>query len=327
MDKQTILIVDDVELNRAILAELFSDIYHILEAENGREALDILEKDIDQVVMVLLDIVMPVMDGFEVLQEMTDRKLIEQVPVILITSENSDRAALQGYQLGVSDIINKPFNPEVVKRRVANVIELFMHKSNLEKLVGKQIETLEKQANKLNQVNNFLIETLSTAVEFRNCESGQHIKRIRHTTQILLEAMSKEYPEYALSPYHIEKISSASAMHDIGKIAIPDYILNKPGKLTSEEFEIMKAHCIRGCEFLQSIHYAQDEEYFRFCYEICRHHHERWDGNGYPDRLKGDNIPIWAQVVSLADVYDALTSKRVYKNAYSHEKAVKMIIL
>ena len=169
MDKQTILIVDDVELNRAILAELFSDIYHILEAENGREALDILEKDIDQVVMVLLDIVMPVMDGFEVLQEMTDRKLIEQVPVILITSENSDRAALQGYQLGVSDIINKPFNPEVVKRRVANVIELFMHKSNLEKLVGKQIETLEKQANKLNQVNNFLIETLSTAVEFRNC--------------------------------------------------------------------------------------------------------------------------------------------------------------
>lgn len=326
MDKQTILIVDDVELNRAILAELFSDIYHILEAENCREALDILEKDIDQVVMVLLDIVMPVMDGFEVLQEMTERKLIEQVPVILITSENSDRAALQGYQLGVSDIINKPFNPEVVKRRVANVIELFMHKSNLEKLVGKQIETLEKQANKLNQVNNFLIETLSTAVEFRNCESGQHIKRIRHTTQILLEAISREYPEYELSPYHIEKISSASAMHDIGKIAIPDYILNKPGKLTSEEFEIMKAHCIRGCEFLQSIHYAQDEEYFRFCYEICRHHHERWDGNGYPDRLKGDNIPIWAQVVSLADVYDALTSKRVYKNAYSHEKAVKMIL-
>ncbi len=326
MDKQTVLIVDDVELNRAILAELFSDTYHILEAEDGQEALDILEKNIDRIVMVLLDIVMPVMDGFEVLQAMSDRKLIENVPVVLITSENSDRAALQGYQLGVSDIINKPFNPEVVKRRVANVIELFMHKSNLEKLVGKQIETLEKQACKLNQVNNFLIETLSTAVEFRNCESGQHIKRIRHTTQILLEAISNEYPEYELSPYHIEKISSASAMHDIGKIAIPDYILNKPGKLTAEEFEIMKAHCIRGCEFLQSIHYAQDEEYFRFCYEICRHHHERWDGNGYPDKLKGDNIPIWAQVVSLADVYDALTSKRVYKNAYSHEKAVKMIL-
>ena len=326
MDKKTILIVDDIELNRAILAELFDDLYDIEEAENGQQALDILEREHGKIFMVLLDIIMPVMDGFEVLQVMSEKRWIERVPVILITSENSDRAALQGYQLGVTDIINKPFNPEVVKRRVANIIELFMHKSSLEKLVSQQIGTLQKQAQKINQVNNFLIETLSTAVEFRNCESGQHIKRIRHTTQVLLEAIAREYPEYELSPYHIEKIASASMMHDIGKIAIPDYILNKPGKLTPEEFEIMQAHCIRGCEFLQSIHYAQDEEYFRYCYEICRHHHERWDGNGYPDKLKGESIPIWAQVVSLADVYDALTSKRVYKKAYTHDKAVNMIL-
>ena len=326
MDKKTILIVDDVELNRAILAELFDDLYLIREAENGKQALQLLQEEQDQIVMVLLDIIMPVMDGFDVLQFMTEQKWIDRIPVILITSESSDRAALKGYQLGVSDIINKPFNPDVVKRRVANIIELFMHKSNLEKLVTRQIETLEKQAQKINQVNDFLIETLSTAVEFRNCESGQHIKRIRHTTQVLMEAIAREYPEYEISPYHIEKIASASAMHDIGKIAIPDSILNKPGRLTPDEFEVMKAHCIRGCEFLQSIHHAQDEEYFRFCYEICRHHHERWDGNGYPDRLKGDSIPIWAQVVSLADVYDALTSKRVYKEAYSHDKAVRMIL-
>ena len=148
MDKKTILIVDDIELNRAILAELFDDLYDIEEAENGQQALDILEREHGKIFMVLLDIIMPVMDGFEVLQVMSEKRWIERVPVILITSENSDRAALQGYQLGVTDIINKPFNPEVVKRRVANIIELFMHKSSLEKLVSQQIGTLQKQARK-----------------------------------------------------------------------------------------------------------------------------------------------------------------------------------
>lgn len=324
--KRQILVVDDVELNRAILAELFQDSYEVLEAENGRQALELLEARHEDILIVLLDIIMPVMDGFEMLQNMARREWKEEIPVVLITSENSDNALLRGYELGVSDIINKPFNPNIVKRRVDNTIELYLHKRHLEALVRQQVETLEKQALKLNRFNEFIIDTLSTVVEFRSCESGTHIKRVREITRLLLESLSFRYPEYALPRGSIDKIVSAASMHDIGKIAIPDAVLNKPGRLTAEEFEIMKTHSLKGCELLQSINEGQDEEYYRFCYDICRSHHERWDGSGYPDGLAGNNIPIWAQVVSLADVYDALTSERVYKGAYTHAQAVSMIL-
>lgn len=324
--KRQILVVDDVELNRAILAELFQDSYEVLEAENGRQALELLEVRHEDILIVLLDIIMPVMDGFEMLQNMARREWKEEIPVVLITSENSDNALLRGYELGVSDIINKPFNPNIVKRRVDNTIELYLHKRHLEALVRQQVETLEKQALKLNRFNEFIIDTLSTVVEFRSCESGTHIRRVREITRLLLESLSFRYPEYALPRGSIDKIVSAASMHDIGKIAIPDAVLNKPGRLTAEEFEIMKTHSLKGCELLQSINEGQDEEYYRFCYDICRSHHERWDGSGYPDGLAGNNIPIWAQVVSLADVYDALTSERVYKGAYTHAQAVSMIL-
>lgn len=324
--KRQILVVDDVELNRAILAELFQDSYEVLEAENGRQALELLEARHEDILIVLLDIIMPVMDGFEMLQNMARREWKEEIPVVLITSENSDNALLRGYELGVSDIINKPFNPNIVKRRVDNTIELYLHKRHLEALVRQQVETLEKQALKLNRFNEFIIDTLSTVVEFRSCESGTHIRRVREITRLLLESLSFRYPEYALPRGSIDKIVSAASMHDIGKIAIPDAVLNKPGRLTAEEFEIMKTHSLKGCELLQSINEGQDEEYYRFCYDICRSHHERWDGSGYPDGLAGNNIPIWAQVVSLADVYDALTSERVYKGAYTHAQAVSMIL-
>ncbi len=326
MEKRKILVVDDVELNRAILAELFHDAYEVLEAENGLQALELLEEHHEDVLVVLLDVIMPVMDGFEMLRNMALRQWRERIPVVLITSENSDDALLKGYELGVSDIINKPFNPNIVKRRVANTVELYLHKRELETLVLKQVETLDKQAQKLNRINEFIIDTLSTVVEFRSCESGKHIRRVRDMTRLLLESLSARYPEYALAPGTIEKIASAASMHDIGKIAIPDAVLNKPGRLTPEEFEIMKTHSIKGCEFLQSINEGQEEEYYRYCYDICRSHHERWDGSGYPDGLAGNGIPIWAQVVSLADVYDALTSERVYKSAYSHAQAVSMIV-
>ena len=326
MEKRKILVVDDVELNRAILAELFHDVYEVLEAENGLQALELLEEHHEDVLVVLLDVIMPVMDGFEMLRNMALRQWRERIPVVLITSENSDDALLKGYELGVSDIINKPFNPNIVKRRVANTVELYLHKRDLEALVLKQVETLDKQAQKLNRINEFIIDTLSTVVEFRSCESGKHIRRVRDMTRLLLESLSARYPEYALAPGTIEKIASAASMHDIGKIAIPDAVLNKPGRLTPEEFEIMKTHSIKGCEFLQSINEGQEEEYYRYCYDICRSHHERWDGSGYPDGLAGNGIPIWAQVVSLADVYDALTSERVYKSAYSHAQAVSMIV-
>ncbi|MDL2257631.1 response regulator [Eubacteriales bacterium OttesenSCG-928-K08] len=322
-DRKKLLVVDDIELNRVILTELFCDQFDVIEAENGQIALDYINQYGEQIAIVLLDIVMPVMDGFDVLHAMNETGLIKTVPVIMITGENDDEKSLMGYALGISDLVDKPFNSEIVYRRVNNVVDLYAHKHNLEQKLNEQKEMLEKQAAKLRQANQFVIDALSTTVEFRSLESGEHIQRVRVLVRILLEQAVKYYP---LNQEMIIAVSSASAMHDIGKIAIPDSILLKPGKLTPEEFEIMKTHTIRGCEILDTLNYTQDQEYFSYCYEICRHHHERWDGRGYPDGLKGDEISIWAQAASLADVYDALTSKRVYKGAYTHDEAVSMIL-
>lgn len=325
-EKKIMLVVDDMELNRAILYELFKDQYHVIEAEDGREAMRQLKEHGDSVAVMLLDLIMPVMNGFEVLQKMADAGLSDKVPVIMITAENSEQAILNGYNLGVSDVITKPFNPNIVRKRVQNTVELNSYKQELENKVKVQVEYIEKQARELERVNSFIIDTLSTIVEFRDLESGEHVKRIRGITKILLYGVAREHKEYGLTEEIINTISSASAMHDIGKIAIPDNILLKPGKLTAEEFEIMKTHTTKGCDLLNSLNYIKTSNYFKYSYEICRYHHERWDGKGYPDHLKGDEIPIWAQVVALADVYDALTNERVYKPAYSHGQAVKMIL-
>ncbi len=322
-NRKKLLVVDDIQLNRMILKELFNERYEVIEAANGEMALGLISLFGKEIAIVLLDIVMPVMDGFAVLQKMNVSGIINTLPVILITGENDDEKALKGYELGVADLINKPFNPDIVERRVENVVALYANQQNLEARLAEQKETLERQSGRLRQANLFVIDALSTMVEFRSFESGDHIKRIRILTKTILTAMRDDYH---LSGEVIETISNSSAMHDIGKIAIPDSILLKPGPLTAEEFEIMKTHTIRGCEMLSNLNYTQDQEYFTYCYEICRHHHERWDGNGYPDGLKGDDISIWAQATSLADVYDALTSKRVYKGAYTHEEAVKMIL-
>ena len=319
-----LLLVDDIQLNRIILDELFYEEFDVLEAENGRVALDYINCYGDEIAVILLDLVMPVMDGFEVLREMNTNGLIQTIPVIMITSENDDEKMLTGYQLGVSDLVHKPFNPDIVFRRVNNVVDLYAHRRNLEQKLLEQKEELEQQALRLKQFNQFVIDALSTTVEFRNFESGTHIKRIRLLTRIFLQAVQRYYPK--LKKEEIEDIANASAVHDIGKIAIPDSILLKPGPLTMDEFEIMKTHTLRGCDILKSLDYMQDLKYYHYCYEICRHHHERWDGNGYPDGLKGDEISIWAQAASLADVYDALTSKRIYKEAYTHDEAVNMIM-
>ncbi|WP_148409620.1 diguanylate cyclase [Murimonas intestini] len=320
------LVVDDMELNRAILNELFSSSYKILEAENGKEALKLIEEYGTSIVIVLLDLIMPVMNGFEVLRHLSSSGLIEEIPVVMITSESSEQAILEGYNLNATDVITKPFNPDIVRKRVENTVELNSYKQHLENKVQSQVDTIEKQSQELEKVNNFIIDTLSTIVEFRDVDTGQHVKRIRMLTKVLLYAVVSEHREYAMSEEDINVISSAAAMHDIGKISIPDHILLKPGKLTKEEFEIMKTHTTKGCKLLDSLNYVKTSDYFRFSYDICRYHHERWDGGGYPDGLKGDGIPIWAQVVGLADVYDALTRERVYKPAYSHETAVKMIL-
>ncbi|MCI8603463.1 MAG: response regulator [Ruminiclostridium sp.] len=316
-DKNVILIVDDIEINRVILAETFRENYDILEAENGEEALKIIDSD-ERVVAVLLDLLMPVMSGIDVLREMNKSGKINNIPVFIVTAANDDPMLMDAYNLGATDIISKPIMPDFIKCRINNVIELYRHRYDLESL-------LEEKVDKLNLINQSMIETLANIIEFRDGESGEHVKRISSLSKKLLIKLCKMYPEYYLPKAEIDKISSASILHDVGKIAIPDSILNKPGRLTKEEFEIMKSHSVKGCEILSHIPNLLDEDTYKYSYDICRHHHERWDGKGYPDGLAGDEISIWAQAVSIVDVYDALISPRVYKAPFPHDVAVKMI--
>lgn len=324
--KDKILIVDDVELNRAILCELFAGDYEILEADNGKTSVELMEKYHDEIAIVLMDIVMPVMNGLEALEIMNAKGLSQKTPIFLITAESSNDAISKGFRLGVVDVILKPFNPDNICQRVNNIIELYRYRYKLENLVQEQMDKIEKQNEQLRNFNVAMIDTLSTIVEFRDCESGQHVQRIRQLTKIMLKELGRQSPEYRLPDKTIEDISMAAALHDIGKIAIPDYILNKPGKLTEDEFTIMKEHTLYGCDILESIDsLKQNQEQYRYHYNICRWHHEKWDGSGYPDGLVGKEIPICAQIVALADCYDALTSVRCYKGAFSHEESVKMI--
>lgn len=315
--EKTILIVDDVEINRAILAEIFKNDYTIMEAETGAEAIQVMNSG-SAIAAVLLDLLMPGIDGLGVLREMNRNGKIKNIPVFLITAADSEEMLLEGYNLGAIDVIRKPFMTHFLKCRIDNVVELYSHRNELADIVEKQVE-------KLNSINQSMVETLATVIEFRDCESGEHVKRIGKLTRELMQEVSDTYAQYHLPKKEIDKIVSSSVLHDVGKISIPDSILNKPGRLTNEEFEIMKQHTVKGCEILRNIPNLMDEGVYNYSYDICRHHHERWDGRGYPDGLCGDDISIWAQVVSVADVYDALTSDRVYKKAYSHDTAVKMI--
>ena len=316
--KQQILIVDDSEINREILKEILKEDYRILEAANGEECLEQLERYGTGISLVLLDIVMPEMDGFEVLAAMNQNHWIEDIPVIMISSEDSDSYIRRAYEMGVSDYISRPFDAKIVYQRVLNMIKLYAKQRRLIRLVTRQI--YEKERN-----NRMLIGILSQIVEFRNGESGLHVIHINRITQLLLEQLVKKTGKYQLSWEDRFLIATASALHDIGKIGIDERILNKPGKLTKEEFEIMKAHTLIGAQMLDNLDMYRNEKLLKLAYEICRWHHERYDGKGYPDGLVGEEIPISAQVVSLADVYDALVSERVYKKAFSHEKALEMI--
>ena len=324
MDIERILIVDDEEVNRTILEVMFRSSFHIVEATNGQEAIDRLEED-PGFVLVLLDIVMPVKDGFDVLEYMKQKGLIEQVPVILITSETIRDSEDRAYAYGIADVIHKPFYPDIVKRRAQNIIDLYQHKANMERKLKEQEEAILAKEKKIQENNESLISALSSVVEFRSSETGEHIRRIKYFTRILLKYLAKYFPKYGITETQISEIARASALHDIGKIGIPDSILLKPGKLTEEEFEVMKTHTTIGCDMLKKFKKEEDNEFYRYCYDICRYHHERWDGRGYPDHLAGDEIPIWAQVVSIVDVYDALISERVYKAAFPHTVAYEMI--
>ena len=318
-ERQQILIVDDSQINCEILAEILKDEYRILEAANGEECINLLKQYGTGIALLLLDINMPVMDGFEVLALMNRKHWIEDIPVIMISSEDSASYVRRAYEMGASDYISRPFDVQVVHQRVSNTIKLYAKQRRLISLVTDQIREKEKN-------NQMMISILSQIVEFRNSESGSHVLHINIITGMLLERLMQKTDQYHLQWSDQFLITTASALHDIGKIGIDEKILNKPGKLTKEEFEIMKTHTLIGASMLKSIEMYQNEKLLQVAYQICRWHHERYDGKGYPDGLKGEEIPISAQVVAIADVYDALVGKRVYKKAFSHETAIHMIL-
>lgn len=318
-ERQQILIVDDSQINCEILAEILKDEYRILEAANGEECINLLKQYGTGIALLLLDINMPVMDGFEVLALMNRKHWIEDIPVIMISSEDSASYVRRAYEMGASDYISRPFDVQVVHQRVSNTIKLYAKQRRLISLVTDQIREKEKN-------NQMIISILSQIVEFRNSESGSHVLHINIITGMLLERLMQKTDQYHLQWSDQFLITTASALHDIGKIGIDEKILNKPGKLTKEEFEIMKTHTLIGASMLKSIEMYQNEKLLQVAYQICRWHHERYDGKGYPDGLKGEEIPISAQVVAIADVYDALVGKRVYKKAFSHETAIHMIL-
>ena len=318
-NKSQILLVDDSAMSRMILKEILSGDYSILEAENGQECLEKMQAEAGNIALVLLDINMPVMDGFEVLKAMNVNHTIEDIPVIMISSDDSDAAIRRSYELGASDYVTRPFDARIVYRRVTNTIKLYAKQRRLVQMVSDQIRARENNTD-------MLVGVLSHIVEFRNGESGAHVRHIRIITELLLHRLLEISSQYPITAEQQDNIPLASALHDIGKIGIDEKILNKPGKLTPAEFEVVKTHSMLGAEMLHQLENFNEQPLLQTAYEITRWHHERWDGRGYPDGLKGDAIPISAQLVALADVYDALTSERCYKKAFSHEKAVQMIL-
>ena len=324
MERDTILITDDAQLNRELIKFIFEEQFNILEAENGEQAIGLIQENSDRLCLIFLDLMMPIKSGMDVLQFMNQEQYIDMIPVIMITGEATDETDEKAYEYGASDIIYKPFAPNVVMRRAKNIMELYEHRRDIEQKLAKRTKQLTESREQLARSNEFLVNALSSVVEFRSLESGEHIQRVKYFTKLFLKYIRKIYPKYGITKESAELIINASALHDIGKIAISDNILLKPGKLTKEEFEEMKKHTTYGCEILERFK-QEDNEFYRYCYDICRYHHERYDGGGYPDGLKGDEIPIWAQIVSIVDVYDALVSERVYKTPYEVTEAARMI--
>lgn len=319
MNKQKILIVDDSEMNRFILTRMLQSDYEIMEAGDGLRALEILREKGAEISLVLLDIIMPRLDGFGVLETMNREGWIDDIPVIIISSDRRPDAVERAYDLRVVDFINRPFDAAIVRHRVVNTILIYAKQKRLISMVERQVYEKERQSG-------LMIDILSHIVEFRNGESGLHVVHIRKLTELLLKRLVEKTSKYKLTRADIQMISTASAFHDVGKIVIPEEILNKPGRLTDEEFSLMKTHASKGAQMLDGVSVRGKEPLLDYARNICNWHHERYDGRGYPDGLKGEEIPICAQVTALADVYDALTSERVYKSAYSHEKAVQMIL-
>ncbi len=333
MIRDKILILENEDDTRAKLVEIFKGRYKILEALNEKEGVDILKKNMSSIAVILVNLMIPAKNNFQVLQRLNTKKICNQIPFIMLTSDRTSEFEKKGYENGIVSYIKKPFSPDTVKQLVDNVVEVFRYKLKLEVMVKTQNNKLMQQnkmlkqlAEKQKNMNKVLIDSLSNIVEFRNLESEQHVKRIREFSLSLGNSVMNLYPEYELTLEKIELIGWASSLHDIGKIVIPDNIILKAGKLTDDEYEVIKSHTTRGAEIIERQIHLESEEFCDYAYDIARHHHEKYDGNGYPDGLKGDEISIAAQIVSIVDVYDALTSKRVYKAAYKTDKAYQMIL-
>jgi len=319
--KDIVLIVDDMDMNRMILESILCDDYDILQAENGLAAIDLLYNAVDLPAIVLLDIMMPEMDGFEVLDLMKSNTRTASIPVVFITAADIASTEARGLRSGAVGYVSKPFNPEVVKARVDNHIELKRYRDNLEETVDQKVFQLVKSKENM-------LETLATVIEYRNLESGLHVKRTSVLSRNLINRLL-DIPYYArqLHELHPESMLRAVPIHDIGKIGVPDNVLLKPGRLTTEEFEIIKTHTTIGSDIIDTL-LTKDEgdEYLLHCRDICRHHHERWDGKGYPDGIFGEDIPLSARILSIVDVYDALVNSRIYKPALPHNEAVQIIM-
>jgi len=317
-----LLIVDDDAINRMVLKTIFSHFYPVEEAANGYDGLQKIQDPRNNYSAILLDVLMPVMTGIEVVRCMKEAGMMEKIPVFLITAEDGENVTREACELGVMDVIRKPVVSFVVLRRVQSVIELFEARRHLSAVVENQSAELLRQQQKIIKLNEGMIEALATAIEFRNEESGGHVQRICAITRMMLE--KTDFGE-GLHPEELANIATASIMHDVGKITIPDAVLTKPGKLTPDEYEIMKSHTIKGVTILESVPQLRESGVFDYACDIARHHHERWDGRGYPDGLVGNEISPWAQVVSLADVYDALSCKRIYKPPLGRDTVIQMI--
>lgn len=316
---QQILIVDDSDMNRAMLREILKDNYSILEAGNGAECLSCVEHMGTSLSLILLDLNMPEMDGFEVLAELSKLGYMDDIPVIIISGTDSTADICRAYDLGATDYIHRPFNTQVIYRRVSNTITLMAKQRRMAELVNRQIDRTTKQ-------QELMVDFLSRIIGYRSGESNPHFANISILSALLLQALQKRKNHYGLTEHDCQLIATAAVFHDVGKIGIPESILLKPGKLTAKEFAVMKTHTLIGDNLIKSLEIYHDEPLLQMAAQICRWHHERYDGGGYPDGLKGEEIPLCAQVVSIADAYDALMSARPYKPAFSSEKAIQMIL-
>lgn len=343
---ERILIADDSEINRELLATYLDAEYEVAQVEDGAKALEDLEQHGDTAIL-LLDLYMPNMDGFEVLKQMGEKGLLDSIPVIIISGENSAKVESDAFDMGVTDFIHKPYDVTLVRQRVRNAVELFATRNRLEdkveqqtreiraqyglleeqkQILEKQKAALEAKTIELEETNRKIIDVLGTTVEFRHMDSYMHIRRVKAFTRTLAQQVLKDFPEYGLDQDEVDLIVDASSLHDIGKISIPDSVLLKPGRLTKEEFDLMKTHTTKGGAILKRVHGIWDERFGKACYDICMYHHERYDGRGYPEGLVGEEIPLSAQIVSVVDVYDALVCKRVYKDAIPKPEAARMIL-